>query len=146
VEVQPDSPTVSLGEAARQSEKSVNTIRRALADGRLPAEKVEGASGSSSWAIPIAELVKAGFWDGASAPEEPEAPSDANATALYRNAEDLTDRNAALEAQVDRLESELARSDANLDDLRAAMRMLAPAPPLTRRERRSQRQAAKKAG
>jgi uncharacterized protein YlxW (UPF0749 family) len=137
VEVHPDSPTVSLGEAARQSEKSVNTIRRALADGRLPAEKVEDSAGRTSWAIPIAELVKAGFWDNRSAPEAPEAASDANDA-------DLAAQNAALQAQVDRLESELARSDANLEDLRTAMRMLAPGPTLTRRERRSQRKAAKK--
>lgn len=115
------APTVTLAEAARRSPLSVATLRRWLADGKIPgAERTtEGA-----WAIPIPGLVEAGAWPSTTPPEAdepPEADTDALAEALAQR-----DR-ARAELDTERRLREAA--ERNADDLRTALRMLDAGPP-----------------
>jgi hypothetical protein len=115
------APTVTLAEAARRSPLSVATLRRWLADGKIPgAERTnEGA-----WAIPIPDLVEAGAWPSTTPPEADEPP-DTDTEAL---AEALAQRDHA-RAELDTERRLREAAERNADDLRTALRMLDAGPP-----------------
>ena len=117
------APTVTLAEAARRSPLSVATLRRWLADGKIPgAERTnEGA-----WAIPIPDLVEAGAWPSTTPPEADEPPqADTDTEAL---AEALAQRDHA-RAELDTERRLREAAERNADDLRTALRMLDAGPP-----------------
>jgi len=116
------APTVTLAEAARRSPLSVATLRRWLADGKIPgAERTtEGASAESI------TRYEAGAWPSTTPPEAdepPQADTDALADALAQR------DHARAELDTERQRADLLAE--NVADLRTALRMLDAGPPTT---------------
>ena len=110
-----NAPTVTLAEAARRSPLSVATLRRWLADGKIPgAERTtEGASAESI------TRYEAGAWPSTTPPEAdepPQADTDALADALAQR------DHARAELDTERQRADLLAE--NVADLRTALRML----------------------
>ena len=110
------APTVTLAEAARRSPLSVATLRRWLADGKIPGAK---RTDEGAWAIPIPDLVEAGAWPSTTPPEADEPPQVD--TAALADALARADR-LAVDLDTERRLREAA--ERNADDLRTALRML----------------------
>lgn len=133
-----DRPLLSIRDASDAAGVSVRTIRRRLAAGAFPNAVKDATDPLAPWAIPVEDLLAAGFTLHASTPE-PLAPmvGPVEETELAR----LRAENAELRHRAELAEALAAERAARVEDLALALRAIAPpvedapsnAPPVARR-------------
>lgn len=148
-------PWLSLTQAAAAAGVSHKTIRRALDAGRLPQARRgsgPGGPGTGSWAVPVDDLLAAGFKLGRPAPPD---DSGASSTAAPTQGRDIpTDtvvldrlqaENADLRARLAVAEAVAAERGRHLTNLEVALRALPAGTEQSRLSWRQRRKLAKAA-
>lgn len=136
----PERPSWGVQQAARECGVSPATIRRRLKDGSLPNAE-QGARGA--WLIPVTDLIAAGLNPGQPSPPDheqgvvtdPTQAKNAHSHDYGQRPSSQVESYAKLEQklfseqrEVEHLRTQVSTLQNNLDDLRAAMRMLEAVP------------------
>lgn len=137
-----EQESLTLREAAERCTTSLSAIRRRLKAGAFP-HAFKGVQGE--WRIPVSDLEAAGFTpdlspagDGEPAREQAEAPSERpveqDVNELWARVSEAERRAALAEARLQERERTLRAYVQANEDLRSALRMLNPGPPVFRYE------------
>lgn len=133
-------PSWSVQQAARECGVSPATIRRRLKEGSLP-NAVQGARGA--WTIPVTDLIAAGLNPGHPSPPDHgqrvvadltqntfdhSHDHSQNPSPQFSALHDLEQKLLTEQREVEHLRTQVSALQNNLDDLRAAMRMLEARP------------------